>query len=163
MHKKAVHCEVNGARREYWVDVRWSLNEMLRGCQHLTGVKKGCEVGECGACTVLIDGEPFNSCIYLAVWAEGKSIRTVESLTGPDGSLSDLQQAFIDEGAVQCGFCTPGFLMSALPIVESGETYTREEIRRLLSGNMCRCTGYENIVNAVEKVMRARLAAAKDR
>ena len=87
-------------------------------------MKKGCEVGECGACNVLIDGECFNSCIYLAVWAEGKHIRTLESLLGPNGELSDIQQAFIEEAAVQCGFCTPGFIMTAVEILESGKQYT---------------------------------------
>lgn len=153
---KRIRCTINGRAVDKMVDVRASLTDLLRDDFSLTSVKKGCEVGECGACTVLIDGETYNSCIYLAVWADGKSIRTLESLS-PDGTrLSDIQQAFIDEGAVQCGFCTPGFIMSSLPIIESGEILPREEIRRQLSGNLCRCTGYENIVNAVEKVMKAR-------
>ncbi len=117
---KLVKCTVNGVPRETMVDVRASLTDLLRNDYRLTGVKKGCEVGECGACNVLIDGECFNSCIYLAIWADGKHIRTVEGLQGPDGGLSDLQQAFIDEGAVQCGFCTPGVLMSAVEVLESG-------------------------------------------
>lgn len=154
---KLVTCTINGVERQAMVDVRASLTDMLRNDYRLTGVKKGCEVGECGACNVLIDGECFNSCIYLAVWAEGKHIRTVEGLQGPDGELSDLQQTFIDEGAVQCGFCTPGVLMSAVEVLESGQDYTREELRRQLSGHLCRCTGYENILNAVEKTMKRRL------
>lgn len=154
---KLVKCTVNGKAREAMVDVRASLTDMLRDDYRLTGVKKGCEVGECGACNVLIDGECFNSCIYLAVWADGKEIRTVEGLQAPDGELSDLQQAFIDEGAVQCGFCTPGVLMSAVEVLESGRDYSRDELRRLLSGHLCRCTGYENILNAVEKTMKHRL------
>ena len=93
---------------------------------------------------------------YLAVWADGKNIRTLESLLGPNGELSDIQQAFIDEGAVQCGFCTPGFIMSAVEILESGKMYTRDELRKQLSGHLCRCTGYENIINAVEKTMKKR-------
>ena len=137
-----------------------SLTDMLRNVYHLTSVKKGCEVGECGACNVLIDGECFNSCIYLAVWAEGKHIRTLEGLLGPDGELSDIQQAFMEETAVQCGFCTPGFIMTAVEILESGKEYTREELRKLLSGHLCRCTGYENILNAVEKTMKKRLGKA---
>ena len=120
-------------------------------------MKKGCEVGECGACNVLIDGEAFNSCIYLAVWAEGKDILTLEGLMGPNGEISDLQQAFIDESAIQCGFCTPGFVMSATEILNSGKLYTKEELRKLLSGHLCRCTGYENILVAVEKTMKKRL------
>ncbi|MEG0934886.1 MAG: (2Fe-2S)-binding protein [Clostridia bacterium] len=156
MQTKVIHCTVNGREKEYSVDVRASLTDMLRGQAHMTSVKKGCEVGECGACTVLIDGKTFNACIYLAIWADGKVIRTLESLLGPNGELSDIQQAFVDEGAVQCGFCTPGFIMSSLPIIESAETFTREEIRKQISGNLCRCTGYENIVNAIEKVANAR-------
>ncbi len=159
---KLVRCRINGAERETMVDVRASLTDMLRNDYSLTSVKKGCEVGECGACNVLIDGECFNSCIYLAVWADGKDILTLEGLMGPDGKLSDIQQAFIDEAAVQCGFCTPGVIMSAVEILENaektGREYTRGELRKLLSGHLCRCTGYENILNAVEKTMKKRLA-----
>ena len=154
---KLVRCRINGVERETMVDVRASLTDMLRNDYSLTSVKKGCEVGECGACNVMIDGECYNSCIYLAVWADGKEIRTVEGLMGPNGELSDIQQAFIDEAAVQCGFCTPGVIMSAVEILESGKEYTRDELRKLLSGHLCRCTGYENILNAVEKTMKKRL------
>ena len=152
-----VHFNLNGKDVERMVDVRASLTDMLRNDYHMTSVKKGCEVGECGACNVIIDGECFNSCIYLAVWAEGKRIRTLESLRGPNGELSDLQQAFIDETAVQCGFCTPGFIMTAVEILESGKLYTDAELRKLLSGHLCRCTGYENILRAVKKTMYRRL------
>ena len=159
---KLVRCRINGVEREVMVDVRASLTDMLRNDYSLTSVKKGCEVGECGACNVIIDGECFNSCIYLAVWADGKDIRTLEGLMGPNGELSDIQQAFIDEAAVQCGFCTPGVIMSAVEILENvektGGEYTRDELRKLLSGHLCRCTGYENILNAVEKTMKKRLA-----
>ena len=156
MQRKLVRCTINGKYTETMVDVRASLTDMLRNDYRLTSVKKGCEVGECGACNVIIDGECFNSCIYLAVWADGKNIRTLESLLGPNGELSDIQQAFTDEGAVQCGFCTPGFIMSAVEILESGKMYTRDELRKQLSGHLCRCTGYENIINAVEKTMKKR-------
>ena len=156
MQRKLVRCTINGKYTETMVDVRASITDMLRNDYRLTSVKKGCEVGECGACNVIIDGECFNSCIYLAVWADGKNIRTLESLLGPNGELSDIQQAFIDEGAVQCGFCTPGFIMSAVEILESGKMYTRDELRKQLSGHLCRCTGYENIINAVEKTMKKR-------
>ncbi len=155
-----VKCTVNGEYRETMVDVRASLTDMLRNDYSLTSVKKGCEVGECGACTVLIDGEAFNSCIYLAIWADGKNIRTLESLMGPNGELSDIQQAFIDETAVQCGFCIPGFIVTTAEILETGKEYTRDELRKLLSGHLCRCTGYENILNAVEKVMKQRRGKA---
>ena len=155
-----VRCTINGKAVENYVDARASLTDMLRNEYRLTSVKKGCEVGECGACNVIVDGECFNSCIYLAVWAEGKSIRTLESLLGPNGELADIQQAFIEEGAVQCGFCTPGFIMTAVEVLESGHEYTREELRKLLAGHLCRCTGYENILNAVEKTMKQRLGKA---
>ena len=157
MQKQLIRCNTNGKDVETYVDVRASLTDMLRNDYRLTSVKKGCEVGECGACNVLVDGECFNSCIYLAVWAEGKHIRTLESLLGPNGELSDIQQAFVDEAAVQCGFCTPGFIMTAVEILESGKAYPRAELRRRLAGHLCRCTGYENIINAVEKTMKRRL------
>lgn len=156
---KLVSCTINGKKTEKIVDVRSSLTDMLRNDYRLTSVKKGCEVGECGACNVLINGEAFNSCIYLAVWAEGKDILTLEGLMGPNGEISDLQQAFIDETAVQCGFCTPGFIMSATEILNSGKLYSKEELRKLLSGHLCRCTGYENILVAVEKTMKKRLGS----
>jgi len=152
-----VKCTINGKYTETMIDVRASLTDMLRNSFSLNSVKKGCEVGECGACNVIIDGKCYNSCIYLAVWADGKEIRTLESLLGPDGELADIQQAFIDEAAVQCGFCTPGFIMTAVEILETRKEYSRDELRKMLSGNMCRCTGYENIINAVEKTMFKRL------
>ncbi len=153
---RLVEFNLNGKDVACMVDCRASLTDMLRNEYRLTSVKKGCEVGECGACNVLIDGEAFNSCIYLAVWARGKKIRTVEGLTGPDGELSDIQQAFVDETAVQCGFCTPGFIMTAEEILERNRIYTDDELRKLLSGHLCRCTGYENIFRAVKKTMYSR-------
>jgi len=143
---------VNDEPTELMIDDRSSLTDVLRGKLHLMSVKKGCEVGECGACTVLINGEAFDSCIYLAIWAEGKEIRTTEGLMDEDGNISDIQKSFIDEGAVQCGFCTCGFVMSSIPILEDESEYSKDEIKKGLSGNLCRCTGYENILNAVEKV-----------
>ena len=155
MQYQTVHFNLNGKDVERTVDVRASLTDMLRNDFRMTSVKKGCEVGECGACNVLIDGEAYNSCIYLAVWAEGKNIRTLEGLE-KNGELTRIQEAFIEEGAVQCGFCTPGFIMSATVLLEQGKELTREEIKKKMSGNLCRCTGYQNIVNAVEKVMHER-------
>ena len=154
---QTVSFNLNGKDVERVVDVRASLTDLLRNDFRMTSVKKGCEVGECGACTVLIDGEAFNACIYLAVWAEGKHVLTLEGLLGENGELSDIQQAFVEEAAIQCGFCTPGFLLTAWEILESGKAYTDEELRKLLSGHLCRCTGYENILRAVKKTMNRRL------
>jgi carbon-monoxide dehydrogenase small subunit len=154
MNRKLVRCKINGRDTETMVDMRASLTDMLRNEYRLTSVKKGCEVGECGACNVIVNGECFNSCIYLAIWADGKEITTTEGLLSADGELSAIQQAFIDEGAVQCGFCTPGFLMSAAEIIKTEKEYSDDELRILLSGHLCRCTGYENIFKAVRKLAR---------
>lgn len=158
---KQITCTINGREVTTMVDTRASLTDLLRNDFRLTSVKKGCEVGECGACNVIIDGECFNSCLYLAAWADGKSIRTLEGLLGPNGELSDIQQAFVDEAAVQCGFCTPGFVMTAVEILETGKLYTDEELRKLLSGHLCRCTGYENILRAVKKAIRKTMERRK--
>lgn len=159
---KLVKCTINGKTVEQMVDVRASLTDMLRNDFRLTSVKKGCEVGECGACNVLIDGEAINSCLYLAAWADGKEILTLEGLMNPDGSISDIQQAFMDETAVQCGFCTPGFIVTAAEILSSGKEYSDDELRKLLSGHLCRCTGYQNIFRAVKKTMLRRLGKAEE-
>ena len=153
-----IHCTVNGKGVELAVDPRESLLDMLRLRLGLTSVKKGCEVGECGACTVLVDGRAVDSCIQLAMWADGKEIITVEGLKGEDGALSEIQQAFVDEAAVQCGFCTPGLILTAVEIIGTGRKYTREELRKLISGHLCRCTGYENILRAVEKAVNGEIS-----
>lgn len=147
-----ISMEVNGKTYSIEVDIRESLLEVLRNRLQFTGVKQGCSVGECGACTVLIDGLPVDSCIYLAVWADGKKITTIEGVS-KDGELSKVQQAFIDEGAVQCGFCTPGLVLTATSLTESGKEYSDEEIKREISGHLCRCTGYNKIFNAVKKAL----------
>ncbi|QUI23475.1 (2Fe-2S)-binding protein [Vallitalea pronyensis] len=157
MAKVQLHLFVNGEEHDLIIDDRSSLLDVLRNELHLNSVKKGCEVGECGACTVLINEETIDSCIYLAIWAQGKHIRTLEGLMDEEGNLSDIQQAFIDEAAVQCGFCTPGFIMAAIPILENDEAFTRDDIRKHLAGNLCRCTGYENIINAIEKTKNKRM------
>lgn len=159
---KLVQCTINGKHVEQMVDVRASLTDMLRNDFRLTSVKKGCEVGECGACNVLIDGEAVNSCLYLAAWADGKEILTLEGLMNPDGSISDIQQAFMDETAIQCGFCTPGFIITATEILNAGVEYSDEELRKLLSGHLCRCTGYQNIFRAVKKTMLRRLGKPEE-
>jgi aerobic-type carbon monoxide dehydrogenase small subunit (CoxS/CutS family) len=149
-----IRLSVNGKKKEIRVDVRQSLLEVLRKQLGLLSVKQGCAVGECGACTVLIDDEPIDACLYLAVWADGKSIRTVEG-ESHDDKLSPVQQAFVDEGAVQCGICTPGFVMAATSFVEKHkqQKVSRYEIRRGLAGNLCRCTGYDTIVTAVQNCL----------
>lgn len=151
---RTITCNLNGKKKELRVDVRQSLLEVLREQQGMIGVKQGCAVGECGACTVLIDEVPIDACLYLAVWADGRSIRTVEG-ESRDGKLSRVQQAFVDEGAVQCGICTPGFVMAATAFVEKhhDQKFSRYEIRRGLAGNLCRCTGYDTIVTAVKKCL----------
>lgn len=159
---KLISCTINGKKVEKMVDVRSSLTDMLRDDYRLTSVKKGCEVGECGACTVMINGECFNSCIYLAIWADGKEIVTLEGLAGENGEISDIQQAFMDEVAVQCGFCTPGFIMSATALLEAKREFSDDEIRKMMSGNLCRCTGYENIFRAVKKTMLRRLGKEEE-
>ncbi|MFQ2180552.1 xanthine dehydrogenase iron sulfur-binding subunit XdhC [Aeromonas veronii] len=146
-----IQCEINGKPYSYAVPPTMSLLHFLRG-QGLISVKEGCSVGECGACTVRVNGTAIDSCLYLAVWADGKSIRTVEG-ERKGNDLSDVQQAFIDEGAVQCGFCTPGLVMASAALLDKTvrRPLTDAEIRRGLSGNLCRCTGYQNVVRAVKK------------
>ena len=145
---------VNGKKKEIRIDVRQSLLEVLREQLGLLSIKQGCAVGECGACTVLLDDVPIDACLYLAVWADGRSIRTVEG-ESRDGKLTRVQQAFVDEGAVQCGICTPGFVMAATSFVEKHkqQKISRYEIRRGLAGNLCRCTGYDTIITAVQKCL----------
>lgn len=145
---------VNGKELQVAIDPRESLLEVLHNRLGLTSVKKGCEVGECGACTVLVEGEAIDSCIYLAVQAENKRIVTVEGLREPNGELSRIQEVFVEEAAVQCGFCTPGIIMSAVEILGTKQDYTRDELRKLISGHMCRCTGYQHILDAVERLVR---------
>jgi len=149
---KKISMIVNDKVYSLEVDIRESLLEVLRNRLHFTGVKQGCSVGECGACTVLINGTAINSCIFLAVWADGKRITTIEGVS-KDGELSKVQQAFINEGAVQCGFCTPGLVLTTTALTESGRKYSDEEIKREISGHLCRCTGYNKIFNAVKKVL----------
>ena len=155
---KIIHVKVNGKEEELAVDVRACLTATLPHRPRPTSVKKGCEVGECGACTVLIDGKAVNSCCYLSVWADGHSVLTVEGIKGPNGELSPIQTAFIEEAAVQCGFCTPGLIMTAVEIVGTNKQYNRDELRKLISGHLCRCTGYENILNAMERIVAENLA-----
>jgi carbon-monoxide dehydrogenase small subunit len=146
--KTAVSLEVNGRNYAIEVEPRRSLADALRDDCRLTGTHLGCEHGVCGACTVLVDGVPVRACLMFALQAQGKAIRTVEGLADGD-ELHPLQQAFWEAQAVQCGFCTPGFLMTARVALEERSDWDREELRERLAGNLCRCTGYQTIVDAV--------------
>jgi carbon-monoxide dehydrogenase small subunit len=149
-----VSFSVNGSREQIDVEPRRTLADALRDDLGLTGTHLGCEQGVCGACTVLLDGEPVRSCLLLAVQADGSSLTTVEGLAG-DGELHPLQQAFAECHGLQCGFCTPGFLISALHLLAENPDPSREQIREGLSGNICRCTGYVGIVDAVRRAAAA--------
>jgi carbon-monoxide dehydrogenase small subunit len=141
--------KVNGERCEVAVAVHKTLLEVLREDLGLTGTKHGCELGECGTCTVLVDGEPVLSCLALPVELEGAEILTVEGMAGA-GALHPLQQAFAELGAAQCGYCTPGILLTAKALIDADPRPTRDDIRAALAGNLCRCTGYTKILDAVE-------------
>jgi carbon-monoxide dehydrogenase small subunit len=154
--RREVALTVNGTRWSGELPVRKLLADVLREELRLTGTHLGCEQGVCGACTVLWDGVPVRSCLAFGVQAHGAEITTVEGLAEGDGELSAIQQAFWDEHALQCGFCTPGFLIAISGFLAEADTMTRDEIREALSGNLCRCTGYENIVRAVERVLAER-------
>jgi aerobic carbon-monoxide dehydrogenase small subunit len=145
----AIALTVNGVERELEVETRRLLSDALRADLGLTGTHVGCEHGVCGCCTVLLDGRPVRSCLVLAVQAAGCEVRTIEGLAAADGTLSALQRAFKSEHALQCGFCTPGFLMTASSFYREAAAMTDEEIREALGGQLCRCTGYVGIVRAV--------------
>ena len=140
---------LNGKLMEVGVPPHWTLLKLLREKLGLTGTKEGCGIGECGACTVLMDGIPVNACLILAPKVEGRKVETIEGL-GSRKSLHPLQKSFIDHGAIQCGFCTPGILMSSKALLEKNSIPNREEIKEALSGHLCRCTGYHQIIEAIE-------------
>jgi carbon-monoxide dehydrogenase small subunit len=147
--KRSVRVVVNGTAHERSVEVRTSLADFLREDLDLTGTHVGCEHGVCGACTVLLEGEPIRSCLMLAVQADGRSLTTVEGLAAPDGTLHPLQEAFWAHHGLQCGFCTPAILLTAQAFLREHPAPTREAIREMLAGTLCRCTGYHFIVEAV--------------
>jgi carbon-monoxide dehydrogenase small subunit len=151
--KSSITFWINGARRTIEILPNTTLLTVLRYDLGLTGTKQGCGIGECGACTVLMDGEPVNACLVMAAKAEGKEILTIEGL-GSRERLDPLQKAFVDHGAVQCGFCTPGMLVVAKALLDRTPKPSREEIKAALAGNLCRCTGYQQIIDAIEAVIR---------
>jgi xanthine dehydrogenase YagT iron-sulfur-binding subunit len=143
--------DVNGKERELNIDVRTSLLDALREHLDLTGSKKGCDQGQCGACTVLVDGDRVLSCLMLAAAAQGRQVTTIEGLAGADGALHPMQQAFIDRDAFQCGYCTPGQILSAVACVHEGHASNDADIREYMSGNLCRCGAYPKIVEAINQ------------
>lgn len=153
MEEIALEFTVNGKKAVLTVPARMTLLRLLREKLGLTGTKEGCGVGDCGACTVLLDGEAVNACLVLAGSLRGKKVVTIEALSdnGPD----PLQKAFLEEGAVQCGFCTPGMILSAKALLDKNPSPSREEIRRALAGNLCRCTGYQKIIAAVARAAQS--------
>lgn len=159
MATHSITLTVNGTREQLDVPSHMTLLQMIRERLALTGTKNGCEAGECGACMILLDGEPVNSCMVLAVEADSREILTVEGLA-PQGHLNPLQQAFMEHNAVQCGYCTPGMLMSAHALLQRNPHPTEDEIKEALVGNLCRCTGYVRIIQAVQT---AAMRAAQDR
>jgi carbon-monoxide dehydrogenase small subunit len=159
--KKKVILTVNDVKHQRTLPYSMTLLEYLREDLGLKGVKEGCGVGDCGACTVLLDGVPVNACLVLAVEADGSQITTIEGLC-KDGSMSDLQQAFIEHGAVQCGYCSPGMILTAQGLLEENPSPGEPEVRRALAGNLCRCTGYDSIVAAVLDVAEKRRDKQED-
>jgi len=155
--KKEITLNVNGSAYPVEVKVNKALLDVLRDDLGLTGTKEGCGTGDCGACTVLLDGKPVNACLVLAVEADGKEIITVEGLA-QGGKLDPLQEAFVEEGAVQCGFCSPGMLMTGKALLAENPIPTEHEVRQAIAGNLCRCTGYVRIVNAILKASQASAA-----
>lgn len=147
--KSLIELNVNGQNYELAVDMHRTLLEVLREQLGFTGTKNGCDQGECGTCTVLLDGVPVHACLTLAVSAQGKEVTTIEGLARGD-ELHPLQQSFVDHGAIQCGFCTPGMILTGKALLEKNPSPTEGEIRRAISGNLCRCTGYVKIIEAIQ-------------
>jgi carbon-monoxide dehydrogenase small subunit len=147
--KVQIQLKVNGLAYKKEVEPRRTLLELIREDLELTGAKEGCGLGECGTCTVLLDGKPIKSCITLAVQANGREVTTIEGMEGADGALHPIQQAFIDHGAIQCGFCTPGMVLSAKALLDEKPKPTEMEVKQAIAGNLCRCTGYQKIVEAI--------------
>lgn len=148
MGKFPISFTVNGDLQELFVEPRKTLLAVIRDTIGLTGTKEGCSTGDCGACTVIVDGEPVTSCMMLGVSANGKEVTTIEGISSP-GELHPVQQAFLEKGGYQCGFCTPGFIMAAKALLDDNPNIAEDEMRHALGGNICRCTGYTKIIEAV--------------
>ena len=151
--KKQIKLKVNGVEYDVLIKPYWTLLDVLRNEIGLMGTKKGCDKGECGACTVIMNGEAILSCLVLAIQCQGKDILTIEGLA-EDGKLDPLQDAFVNDGAIQCGFCTPGMVLAAKALLDRNPQPTEEEIRRAIVGNLCRCTGYVKIIEAIQSVTK---------
>ena len=149
--KKLIKLTVNDREIEIAVEPNLTLTDLVRYELGLTGTKKGCETGDCGACTVILDGIPVNSCLVLAVQANGRKVTTIEGLESEEG-LHPIQDAFVEHGAIQCGFCSPGMILSAKHLLDNHPTPQESEIRTAISGNLCRCTGYQKIIEAIKSV-----------
>jgi carbon-monoxide dehydrogenase small subunit len=159
MDAHAIRVEVNGQARDAVVEPRLLLVHLIREVFGLTGTHVGCDTTSCGACAVVLDGRPIKSCTMFAVQADGRAITTIEGLADERGPLHPLQQGFWEEHGLQCGFCTPGMIIAALPLLERADEPTDDEIRTAISGNLCRCTGYENIIRAIRWAVREAKAA----
>ncbi|MBW1954295.1 MAG: (2Fe-2S)-binding protein [Deltaproteobacteria bacterium] len=150
--ERIVSFVLNGSEMQLRIQDHWTLLHLLREELGLLGTKEGCGSGECGACTVLVDGMAVNSCLYLAAEIEGKTVLTIEGLALPDGTLHPIQEAFVEQGGIQCGFCSPGMILSAKALLDENPAAGEEEIKEAIAGNICRCTGYVQIIESIQSV-----------
>ena len=150
MQKQHIQMRINGESCEFWVEPNTLLMNLLRNEMELTGTKYGCGTGQCGGCTVLVNGEPVLSCLTLALAVDGADILTIEGVAAPDGTLDPIQEAFLDTAAIQCGYCTPGMVLMAKALLNNNPSPSEDQIREHIKGNLCRCTGYHRIVQAIK-------------
>jgi carbon-monoxide dehydrogenase small subunit len=150
MQKQHIEMRINGELCEFWVEPNTLLMNLLRNEMELTGTKYGCGTGQCGGCTVLVNGEPVLSCLTLALAVDGEDILTIEGVAKPDGTLDPIQEAFLDTAAIQCGYCTPGMILMAKDLLNKNPSPSEDQIREHIKGNLCRCTGYHRIIQAIK-------------